>query len=90
MKKKIIIGVILSLALLLILFFREIFLLILINIILVGIPVSLTVANIVNLFLKKKFSPGIVDSLIFILGPIFTLLLYNEWYFPELANSRIS
>ena len=43
------------------------------------IPLILTVLNLVNLFLKKKIYPNLIDGLIMILGPIFTILLFAIW-----------
>lgn len=44
-----------------------------------GVPVALTGLNIYNIFAKKKWKPDLVDTLVFTLGPICTLILYLAW-----------
>lgn len=48
-----------------------------------GLPPVLTVVNIINLFKKKKIHPAITDTLIFVLGIILTVYLYNMIFYND-------
>lgn len=52
---------------------------IVIYILIAAIPAFLTISNVLNLFLKKRFIPDIIDMALFIVGPLFTVLLYFLW-----------
>ena len=41
------------------------------------VPLILTLFNIINLFKKKKIKPGLIDTLTFVLGVSYTIILYH-------------
>ncbi len=43
------------------------------------LPLILTVLNVANLFLRRPFKPDLVERLIMIIGPVFTVLLFILW-----------
>lgn len=45
-------------------------------IIFLGVPIALTLINIINLFKEKPLKPNLVDGLIMTLGPILTVFLF--------------